>query len=180
MTFRDEGLDSLYGSPVGISAAATFARRGRMDLAARVSFMACKGSPARVAFIERAKTELQFLPLSLQARFHHRLSSGSELWAGPQLAIAYFRERWRVSIPGAALAIDRKESGNWLAGGLAAGLRLRMGRAGAVSIGLEQLWCQADRPAVPGNDAQAGTLKGGWWTLSLAWELPGPFASSAE
>jgi hypothetical protein len=78
------------------------------------------------------------------------------------------------------LAIDRKESGNWIAAGLMAGLSVGIGRPGAVRIGIEQLWCQADRPAVPGNDAQAGTLKGGWWALTLAWELPGSVAWNAE
>ncbi|MCK4306112.1 MAG: hypothetical protein KAY24_17865 [Candidatus Eisenbacteria sp.] len=176
ITFHDDRLTDLYGSPISpVFSCVPLQRRCIdvvIDFVAQVSYSFAGGSPMSVAFIDHAETDMQFLPIRLQLRCHRQISAGLALWGGPQVAWAWFREDWSTRVPGAALTLKSHGTGNWLAAGALVGLRLNLGSIGAARLGCEWLWSSAQRAAVPGNDAQSLPMTGGWSGITLAWELP--------
>lgn len=172
LDFHDDRLGSLYGSPIGATLSGDLLQRPWMSLTAQAAFAFRTGSPAKIGFIQQTETRIYFVPVRLQWRLRQPIFGGWNLWGGPQVAWAWFREEWEASVPDAELFSERHATGSWLAVGGVAGLRAELGSAGALRCGFEWLWSNADREVVPRNDAQSTSMMAGWSSVSLAWELP--------
>jgi hypothetical protein len=177
LTFRDPELDDLYGSLLGICAGVDLLERPWGRLSAGVSYAWSTGERPPASFIEQSETRMLFLPVRLSAALLGRPAAGWQVWAGPQVAWAYFREQWDARVPAAGTDAHRSGSGSWLAVGGVGGLRLALGRAGALRASFEWMWSEAQRTAIPGNSHQTREMTAGWRGIALAWELPWPHAS---
>ncbi|MBD3235406.1 MAG: hypothetical protein GF330_01720 [Candidatus Eisenbacteria bacterium] len=170
--FRDAQLDRLYGARWAPAVALELGRWGAWEARMAVAYAAGRSQSGPIAYIDAAETEIQFLPLSLQARYRRRLAASWEVALGPILGWAHFRESWRAHVSAADLEGERRGSGDWfgIGGGIEA--RWRLGRPGALRAGFEWLWSSAQRRVLPGSASQADEMTGGWSRIHLSWELP--------
>ena len=172
LTFRDDRLAETYGARIGLTAAGKLLERRWMDLSLRATYLSAAQDAPRPAFVARARTEMFMVPVRLQWRLRHPLGAWVQVWGGPELAWAGFRERWEADVPAAGVAARQSESGTWLGLGGIAGVRLRAGWLGYLRGSAEWVWADADRTAAPGNSSQSNSMDGGWLSFALLWEPP--------
>jgi hypothetical protein len=170
LSFRDARLDQLYGTPLGIGLQYAPVRRGTLDLVLRASLLSASGGPRQLAsFVDQAEVSMRMIPVRLTARIHRSLHPSTQVWAGPLLAWAWFREAWEASVLAAGMQAGQEASGSWLGLGGAVGTRVGLGRWGSLDGWLEWVWCDAERQRVPGDQNRSSNMEGGWWGLGIAW-----------
>jgi hypothetical protein len=172
LTFHDEGLADAYGARIGLTVAGDLLERRWMNLGLRASYLSGDQDAPHPAFITDASTEMFIVPVRLQWRLRHALGTAVEVWGGPELSWAGFRESWEADVPAAGIAASQTESGSWLGLGGIAGLRVRVGSVGHLRGSFEWVWADAARAAAPGNSNQENEMDGGWSGFALLWEPP--------
>lgn len=172
VSFRDEALADAYGTRLGVTVAGDLLSRSRWDLTLRASYLTGANDPPHLGFIAQAHTDMHAVPVRAQGRFHQRLGSVLEVWGGPEVVWAHFRERWDADVPEAGVSARQTDSGSWFGLGGIGGVRLRAGGLGHLRASFEYVWCDAQRQASPGNSHQASSMDGGWSAFSLLWEPP--------
>lgn len=172
LSFHDERLDRLYGSPIAPAAEVQIWHGRNFGVRLGAAFASGDHAAGTLAYIDAAETAIRFVPISLRIHFRRPLTSRFQASVGPALAWAWFREEWTAQVATAGLTAQQTGTGSWVGIGGGAELAWRLERAGTLRAGFDWIWASAERLSIPGNDDQVSDMTGGWSSFRIGWEMP--------